>query len=97
MSLSPSIVTAIATGHGIVFLAIGGIAAWRQLQGLRRQTGLSALTQMFEAFGSGVLHHNRLAIYQIADDLDPAEFGQEDYRTALDVMEALNRIKRAVM
>ena len=83
----------IGTALGVGVIGVGGIAAWKQLQGLKQQTGLSALTQMFEEFQSSELREDRHQIFQkMPDNPDPADIDEDLYGSIERVGVSYNRI-----
>ena len=70
----------IFTAFAILAIGVGGIATWKQLHGLKQQTGLSALTQIFEEFQSKELREERHNIFQkISDNPDLANVDEDLY------------------
>ena len=83
----------IGTALGVGVIGVGGIAAWKQLQGLKQQPGLSALTQMFEEFQSSELREDRHQIFQkMPDNPDPADIDEDLYGSIERVGVSYNRI-----
>ena len=88
-----SVVTAVATALGVLVVAVGGFFAWRQLKGLRQQTGLSALAHIFEDFNSEKLREDRRLIYQkMPKEPDLATIDEELYESVRRVLVSLTRI-----
>ena len=83
----------IVTAIGFVVILLGGIFAWKQLRGLKQQTGLSALTQIFEEFQSRELREDRHEIFQkMPDNPDPADIDEDLYGSIERVGVSYNRI-----